>query len=187
MLLRFSEVFYLMFDWFDRLLARFTRSVLDPFRSTFYQLVDIAEQLFNEYVIFEMRNEGSDGLHKLKEAIEQRETERRTRAMHEVSRIPEIGEKRNPKKSHKNALTKLPSPTAINKRMSDKLRRRLSNDSDSLMEVIGQKLLSLSVYHYLSELRKRQQNNDNAGDFELQKVRYTNRGVTDKSHYICII
>lgn len=128
----------------------------------------MSEQLFNEYTLNEMRDEGTDEVHKMKEAIDERDKERRIKAMHEFTKIPNPGEKRNPKKAHKNALTKLPGIKPS--RMSAKLKARLSHDSDTFMEAIGQKLLSLAVYHYLPELRKRQNDNDSAGDKELQKV-----------------
>lgn len=118
-----------------------------------------------------MRAEGTDGMYAVKQAIEQREIERRIQSMHQFMKIPNPGERRDPKKANRKFLTKLPSLNIIRTPMSDKLRQRLSIDSDSFMETIGQKLLSLSTYHYLPELRDRQHLHDKAGNSEMQLVR----------------
>lgn len=130
----------------------------------------MSEQLFTEYIIHEMRDEGTDGMYQLELAINQRENERRIKAMHNFMRIPNPGTNWSGKNSNKRAKTKLPSLSSVYTKMSDKLRQRLSKDSDTFMECIGQKLLSLAVLHFLPELNERQQQSDKAGNYDLQQV-----------------
>lgn len=165
------------------ILYRFTKNPLEPYKSIFHQLIDISEQMFNEYVIHEMRNENSDYLQKLKEAIDQRENERRTKVIQECLRIPKPGEKQNPFKANKRRTTRLPL-VKFQSVLSSKLQNRLSRDSESFMEVIGQKLLSLAVFHYLPELRQKQSNHDRAGDFKLQTVSEQQTEKNDKFNFI---
>lgn len=149
---------------------RFQREPLAPYKSTFHQLIEMAIQLFNEYVLHQKREEGTDGLHNIKMAIEERDNQRRIRQFREHILSPDPGKPVNFKKNHQKFLTKLPLLRTVFTPMSDKLHSRLSNDSDVFTEVIGQKLLSLATLHFLPELRRRQRENDLCGDRELQTV-----------------
>lgn len=142
-----------------------------PYRSMFFHLRRVADRLFREYANSLLEEEGNAPLSFLADRLRQREELRRLRIMGRHLESPTPDSRRNVKRAAQRLMPGLPQwKTLRTKTMSEKLERTLAAESRVYYETIGQKLLSLALFHELPALRACRAGYEELGNSQLQQV-----------------
>lgn len=144
---------------------------VEPYKSMFFHLRHLADQFFQEHGTQLLLEEGNAPLDILSERLREREQCRQLQVVFRHLESPTPESRRNVKRTSRRLMPGLPQlKTLREKKMSSKLENMLASESRVYYEVIGQKLLSLVLFHELPVLRARQLRYDDAGNQRLQEA-----------------